>query len=450
MKTSTLFAALSAAAMTLCTAAAAAQAVQSAPQAATPAPGTPWSLDDCIGYALHNNVGVQQQALQVEQTDVKLSTSKYSRLPDLSASVGYNATFGRGTSDDNIRKTGTIQSGSFDIGASMPLFDGFRINREIKGDKLDLAAAMQDLERAREDLSINVMTLYLQVLYNKELTQIAERQLELSTQQAVRSRELVAAGKQPESARYESEALQANDELNLTQARNDLRLALLNLSQALNRESAAGFDIVAPQFDSVALASLHVLGTADDVYAYATENRPHIKAERLRLESAENAVRIAKSALYPSLSLRGSYGTGIYSTQEAAFGTQFRKNSSEFVGVSMSVPIFNRRATHNSILSARIAMRKQELAVTDAEQSLRKEIEQAWYNADAAYGKYRSADAALASARVAFAYEQQKADAGRSTVFDFNDAKTRRRNTNSYSGRKSSTSTAAGRSNYDK
>ena len=114
MKTSTLFAALSAAAMTLCTAAAAAQTVQAAPQAATPAPGTPWSLDDCIGYALHNNVGVQQQALQVEQTDVKLSTSKYSRLPDLSASVGYNATFGRGTSDDNIRKTGTIQSGSFD------------------------------------------------------------------------------------------------------------------------------------------------------------------------------------------------------------------------------------------------------------------------------------------------------------------------------------------------
>ena len=111
MKTSTLFAALSAAAMTLCTAAAAAQSVQSAPQAEAPAPGTPWSLDDCIGYALHNNVGVQQQALQVEQTDVKLSTSKYSRLPDLSASVGYNATFGRGTSDDNIRKTGTIQSG---------------------------------------------------------------------------------------------------------------------------------------------------------------------------------------------------------------------------------------------------------------------------------------------------------------------------------------------------
>ena len=417
MKTSTLFAALSAAAMTLCTAAAAAQSVQSAPQAEAPAPGTPWSLDDCIGYALHNNVGVQQQALQVEQTDVKLSTSKYSRLPDLSASVGYNATFGRGTSDDNIRKTGTIQSGSFDVGASMPLFDGFRINREIKGGKLDLAAAMQDLERAREDLSINVMTLYLQVLYNKELTQIAERQLELSTQQAVRSRELVAAGKQPESARYESEALQANDELNLTQARNDLRLALLNLSQALNRESAAGFDVVVPELDSVTLASLHRLGTADEVYNYAAENRPHIKAERLRLESSENSVLIAKSALYPSISLSGGYGTGVYSADSDKFWAQMRHNSREYVGLSMNIPIFNRRATRNNIRSAQLSARSQRLALTEAEL--------ARYNADAAYSKYRSAGVALASAKVAFAYEQRKAESGRSTIFDFNDAKTR-------------------------
>ena len=419
MKTGILLAALFAA-----TAACAQGAAPESP-GQSPAAGIPWTLDDCIGFAQRNNLDVQRRSLQVEKSDVELSTAKYSRLPDLNASVGADASFGRVLSSDNTYQTKNQTSGSLNVSASVPLFQGMRINHQVKAGKLDLAAAVEDLERAREDVAIHVMTLYLEVLYNKEMVGVAERQLTLSTQQAERSRALAAAGKQPESARYESEALQANDELNLTQARNDLRLALLNLSQALNRESAAGFDIVAPQFDSVALASLHMLGTADDVYAYATENRPHIKAERLRLESAENAVRIAKSALYPSLSLRGGYGTGIYSTQEAAFGTQFRKNSSEFVGVSMSVPIFNRRATHNSILSARIAMRKQQLAVTDAEQSLRKEIEQAWYNADAAYGKYRSADAALTSARVAFAYEQQKADAGRSTVFDFNDAKTR-------------------------
>ena len=426
MKTSTLFAVLCTAAAALCAGPAAAQAAQAdAAEAQTPAPGTLWSLDDCIGYAQRNNIDVQQRALQVEQNEVELSTAKYSRLPDLNASLGGDASFGRVLSSDNTYKDNNQTSGSLNISAGMPVFQGLRINRQIKGGKLDLAAAVQDLERAREDVAINVMTLYLQVLYSKELTEVAERQLALSTQQVDRSRELVAAGKQPESALYESEALRANDFLTLTQARNDLQLSLLNLSQALNRESAAGFDIVRPELDSLTLASLHALGTADAVYAYAAENRPHIKAERLRLESSENSVRIAKSALYPSISLSGGYGTGVYSADDDKFWAQMRHNSREYVGLSMNIPIFNRRATRNNIRTARLSVRSQQLALTNAERSLRKEIEQAWYNADAAYGKYRSAEAALASAKVAFAYEQQKADAGRSTVFDFNDAKTR-------------------------
>ena len=426
MKTSTLFAALCTAAAALCAMSAEAQTAPAAPQAAAaPAPGTPWSLDDCIGYALANNIDVQQRALQVEQNEVELSTAKYSRLPDLNASIGGDASFGRVLSSDNTYKDNNQTSGSLNISTSLPVFQGMRINRQVKGGKLDLAAAMQDLERAREDVSINVMTLYLEVLYNKELTDVAERQLALSTLQATQSRELVAAGKQPESARYESEALMAKDQLSLTQARNDLQLALLNLSQALNRESAAGFDIVDPALDSVGLAALHRLGSADDVYAYAAENRPHIKAEQLRLESSEHSVAIARSSLYPSLSLSGGYGTGVYSADKDKFWAQVRHNSREYVGLSLNVPIFNRRAARNDIRTAQIAVRSQRLAVTEAERELRKLIEQAWYNADASYAKYRSAEAASASARVAFAYEERKAEAGRSTVFDFNDAKTR-------------------------
>ncbi len=302
-----------------------------------------WSLDECIRYAQQNNIEVKQRALSVEQQDVELSTARYSRLPDLNASVGYNASFGWGTSADNTRKSETLQTGSFDISASMPLFSGLRINRQIKGGKLDLAAAVQELERAKEDVAVNIMTRYLEVLYCKELVGVAERQLALSNAQAERSRELVGAGKQPESALYESRALAANDLLALTQARNNLRIALLDLSQALNRESAAGFDIVVPVLDSVALASLHRIGSAESVYAYAVDHRPGIRTERLRLESTENAVRIARSYLYPSLSLRGGFGTGVYSSMEAAFGTQLDRNRNEFVGVSMSIPIFKDR-----------------------------------------------------------------------------------------------------------
>ncbi len=392
---------------------------------AAPAPGTPWTLADCIAHAQQNNTQVQQRQLQVERSDIELSTARYSRLPDLNASIGGDASFGRALTSDNTYRNNNQTSGSLNVSASMPLFQGMRINHQIKAGKLDLAAAIEDLERIREDVAINVMTLYLQVLYNKEMVGVAERQLELSTQQALRSRELAAAGKQPESAVYESEALAANDRMTLTQSRNDLQLALLDLSQALNRESAAGFDIVEPVLDSVALETLHNLGNPDAVYAYAAENRPHIRAEKLRLESSEHAVDVARSALYPTLSLSGGYGTGVYSADDTKFWAQMRHNSREYVGLSLGIPIFNRRATRNNIRTARIAVRSQQLAVTEAERALRKEIEQAWYNADAAYAKYRAADAAFASSEVAFSYEQAKAEAGRSTVFDFNDAKTR-------------------------
>ena len=384
-----------------------------------------WTLKNCIDFAQQTNTTVRTRAVQVDQNSNDLSTARFSRLPDLNASVGYNVSFGRGTSDDNTYKTQTLQTGSFDVSASMPLFQGLRINRTIKGGKLDLAAAMQDLERAREDVAVNVMTLYLQVLYNKELVIVAEHQLALSTQQAERSRELVAAGKQPESARYESEALAANDALALTQARNDLQLALLDLSQAMNRESADGFDIASPDLDPLLNNALSQRPDADAIYDYAAENRPHIRAERIRLESSENAIAIARSSLYPSLSLRGGYGTGIYSSMDSDFWPQFRHNSSEFVGVSLSIPIFNRRTVRGNIRSAQLSAQRQQLALLDAEQSLRKAIEQAGYNTEAASAKYRAAVAALAAAETAFAYEEQKAAAGRSTVFDFNDAKTR-------------------------
>lgn len=134
----------------------------------------------------------------------------------------------------------------------------------------------------------------------------------------------------------------------------------------------------------------------------------------------------------------------MYSADSDKFWAQMRHNSREYVGLSMNIPIFNRRATRNNIRSAQLSARSQRLALTEAELALRKEIEQAWYNADAAYSKYRSAGVALASAEVAFAYEQQKAESGRSSISDFNDRpawkkpsrNSFRRNTNSYSVRK--------------
>lgn len=393
--------------------------------------GQPWTLEECIRYAQQQNVTVQKRALQVEQNRVQLNTAQMSRLPDLGASLSGQMAFGRGRASNDTYIDANTLSGSAGVSASVPVFQGLRIKRQIAGGKLDLQAAVADHERAREDVAVNVMSLYLQVLFNRELVAVAESQLALSSQQVGMSRALVANGKNPESALYESLALQAKDELTLTQARGDLSLALLDLSQALNRPSATGFDIVDPELDSTAVDAMSHLRSPAEITAYALDNRPHIRAEQFRLASSSEAIRLARADRWPQITLTGGYGTNLYKNYidggvpTEGFWSQFRNNSSEYIGLSINIPIFNRLATRNNIRTADIGFRSQQLTLTEAQQALSKEIEQAYYTARAAWDKYRSARKALDAARVAFDYEEQKADAGRSTVFDYNDAKTR-------------------------
>ena len=154
-------------------------------QAQIPTPTSeagPWSLDDCIRYAHEHNIQIQQQALQVEQRSVELNTSRHSRLPDLGANLGTNFSFGRSLISNNTYADNNQVSGSLGVSASLPVFMGGRINHEIAAGKLSLKAAAQDLDRIREDVSVNIMSYYLDVLVAKELVDVAEQALALSTQ----------------------------------------------------------------------------------------------------------------------------------------------------------------------------------------------------------------------------------------------------------------------------
>ncbi len=394
-------------------------------------PTEPWSLEACILYAIQHNINVGRQVLEVAQSENRLNTAQNSRLPDLNASVGANLSFGRSLNSNNTYSSNNNQmSGSLGVSASVPLFLGGRIRHEVAGGQLGLAAALQDLERAKEDVSLNVMTLYLEVLFSKELVGVAERQLELSTEQVERSREEVAAGRKAESDLYEKEALMAADELELTQRRNNLSLALLNLSQALNRPANEPFDIIVPEIDSIMLAAMQQPRNPGDLLAYSMEYRPAILAERARVAVADRAVRQARAARWPQLSLTGGYGTNLYHSYAEGFPnekfwTQFKNNSTEYIGLTLNIPLFNRLATRNNIRAASLDAARSRLTLTEAEQNLRKEIETAYFTAEAARAKYASAEKALRSARTAFVYEERKMEAGRATTFDYNDARTR-------------------------
>lgn len=389
-----------------------------------------WTLKECIDYAVKNNISVQKMYLRTEDQAVRVNTAQNSRLPSLGANLGGNLYFGRGPGRDGTYLDHTQLSTSVGLSANIPVFAGFSIKHNIAGAQLDLKAAMQDLERAREDVALNVTSLYLQVLFNEEILKVAESQVELSKGEVSRSEILVASGKNPESQLYESRALLARDELSLTQAQNNYKISILDLSQALNLENVTNFSVRAPQTDDEMANAVATLSTPQRVYDIAVGTRPRILAEEIRLKRSETSLLSARASRYPTVSMSAGYGNSYFYSfvtgyNNKGFIDQLQNNGNQSIGLSINVPIFNRFSIRNQIRTAKIAINTQELTLKETKQSLYKEIEQSYFTAVAAYDKYKSAIASVDAARIAFKYEQEKSEAGKSTIFDFNDAKTR-------------------------
>lgn len=391
-----------------------------------------WTLKQCIEYAIEHNIDVQQYVLEQQNQEIRLNTTRYSRLPNLGVNMGQNFYFGRGPGRDGTYQDQTQATTSLQASTNASLFSGFRINNQLKVNKLDLQAAVEELNRAKEDLSLNITSYFLQVLFNKELLKIAEEQVSLNKEQVQQTELLVREGKSPESELYDARAALAKEELNLTQAANNLKLSLLDLSQLLNLGTVEGFDVKTPDLEQVIFQETGALLTPAEVYTQFVAYRPAIKAAEFRLQSSERSLKVAKADYYPSLSLNAGYSNAYYHTyhlsgleSNPSFSTQLDRNGSESVGVSLNIPLFSRMAIRGQVRSARISIEKQQLYLENARQNLYKEIQQAYYNAVAAHEKYRSSEKAVQASRVAFQYEEQKYKAGRSTSYQFNDIKTR-------------------------
>lgn len=390
-----------------------------------------WSLKQCIDYAVENNIDLQRKQIEHEDSKIELNSSKLSRLPDLSASASQNLYFGRGPSRDGTYEDQSQTSTSFNAGANISVFNGFRITNEIKANLLNLKMKKEEIEKSKEDISIQVATYYLQVLFNKEILDISKKQLELSTQQLKKTEILVREGRGAESDLYESRSIVARDEVAIVDAENNLTLSLLDLSQLLNLEENSEFDIVIPTIDSLLLSST-MPQSSTAIYDYSLKNRPSVKVAEYSLESTIQREKIARAAYYPTLNMGVNYGSSYYhafnmesGAPNIAFFDQLRNNGSESVGLSLSIPIFNRMATRNSVKRAQLSTSSQQLAVRNVKQQLYKEIEQAYQKVAAAQIKSVASTKAVESAKISFDFEEKRFDSGKSTVFEYNDAKTR-------------------------
>ena len=387
----------------------------------------PWSLKQCIEYALEHNISIKQQENQCLKQELQLSTSKNSRLPDLSGSVGQNFSFGRGLTAENTYTNTNTSNTSFGLNTSVPLFTGFQIPNQIKLDKLNLEAATADLEKAKNDIRMNVAEAYVQILYDMEIADVAHRQIEIDSAQVRRLEAFVDNGKAAEAELSQQKATLASSKLTATQADNNTRMAILNLTQLLELPTPDGFSIVRPDLETLGiLDNVGTFVTPDQIYAEALGVKPEILSQQLKLKGSEHSIKIAQAANYPTLSLSGGLSTNYYTTsgfKSDGFGSQLKNNFSQYIGLNLSVPIFNRFQTRNNIHSARIDLENQQLMFDNAKKTLYKEIQQVYYNALNAQAKEKSSKDAVQSSKDAFQLMQAKYENGKATITEFNESK---------------------------
>lgn len=393
-------------------------------------PKQQWTLDSCVSFALQNSFTVKHKILEFQNKQIQTHTTKMGILPSVSASVGQNLDFGRSQVASSLIVNGNQTSTSFGVGLNMDLFQGFRTYYQMKSNQFDIQTSVFELDQVRENVEINVMAFYLQVLLNREILEVAKVQEQISIDMLNKTELLVQNGKSSDAELYVAKSTLANDHYNVVEAENALNISILDLAQLINYPNVAQFDIVSMDktylIDELLTREINVDGLINN----AIQNRPAIKAALNKIDKAKNDIKIAQSTWYPSLSLFANYGTGYNymftpspDYPNTPFNSQFNNNSRQVVGVSLSIPIFDKLTTYDNVRMAKLNVKSQEYQMEEGKLNLIKEIQQAYTSALAAKERYRSAQEYYQSAKIAFEYEKIRYEEGASSSYEFNDAK---------------------------
>lgn len=382
--------------------------------------GQPWSLDDCVDYAISHNIDVRTRALQARSGELDITEAKDAFLPRLSGYASQSFNFGRGLTADNTYANRNTSSFSTGANMQLPIFQGLSAVRRLKYARAGLRVMVEELEAAKDDVTLNVISQYLQSLYASEMLAVARERLEISRSELVRREALLELGKIPELDLYEARSQVAQDELSVVNAENDSITALLDLSQLLNLPTASGFSIRPLEDSGMPLLS------AEDVYSNALNNNHTMRAARLSVESASKYIDVARTGYIPTLSFNAGLGTNYYKTNgfnNESFGSQMRHNFAQSIGFSLSVPIFDAFTTRNSVRKAKVQMLNAQLQLEDSRIRLYKAINTAYTQAVGAEKKRDAAEVAVESSRRAFEAMKEKYNYGRANATEFEKSK---------------------------
>ncbi|MEM1093062.1 MAG: TolC family protein [Bacteroidota bacterium] len=380
------------------------------------------SFNEAIQLALDQNINLRQSANQVEIAATQVSDSRMQYYPNLSFSTGTGQSYGRSidpTSNQFIDDA--TESWSVSTSSGVSLFTGFRREASMNQAKLDLESADLSFSRQRQDVIFRVMSNYLNLIDQSQQVLIREENLEAQQQELERIQEFVRVGQRAISDQFQQETQVANAELQLIQTQRLLQLAEANLIQILQLDPFGAYEFVIPDVseDDLAEQAYSINTMLNEAFTQRTD----LQAQEKSISATAEGIRIARSTRLPNINLNGNYSTRWSSASSLNFSDQVDLFRGGSVSVSLSVPIFDRFSTRNSVQRAQVRLTNAQLGLENLRQDIALEVRQAYLDYQTAIQTLDATAAALASAQQALEVEQERYAVGSSTIVELTQAR---------------------------
>lgn len=373
-------------------------------------PSKLWTLEECLQYALENNITIKDAALNYEQAAVNFSKAKSSRLPNLYGSA--SETFSNGNSIDPITSdfvSEQIYSTNVSLNSSVTLFQGNQVNNQIAQNALLVNQSVFLKEETKNNIILSILENYLQILYAKEGITIAENNVLASEKELERAKARLDAGTIALSDYTEAQSQAATNKYAVITAKNTYQQYIIALKQLLELDPTQDIEIeTLGDNDNYIALELDKLA----IYNKALGILPEINASKIGIQLSEKELDIAKGAYLPTLSLVSSLGSGYTSINDNNFSDQFNVNFNQRIGLSLNIPIFNRNQTKAAVQSAQINIEKAQINQQQTEKEVYKKVETAYQNAVSAQEQLIAAEASKAAAEQSYNLAQKKYELG--------------------------------------
>ena len=374
-----------------------------------------WTMQECIDYAMANNITLQKSKLQKQSATEDLKGSKAALLPTLNAStnqsVGYQPWKDSGVSTVtngmvNTKVDKTYYNGSYAVNAQWTVWNGNRNTNTIKLNKITEDEAELQSKETANSIQERIAQLYTQILYLDENVKVNEQMLETAKKNEERGQEMVNVGKMSKADLAQLSAQRATDEYNIVETRSQLLNYKLQLKQLLEITDETDFDVAIPEITDTMV--LKEVPTLQGVYEQALLNRPEIERSKLAIKSSDVNLSVAKAGWLPTVSMTGSFGTSTNSLSSNGWGKQMKTNFDAMAGGSVSVPIYDGRSTKTSVNKAKIQQLSAQLDLLDQQKTLYSTIQEYWLNAQTNQQKYKAACATVESEQQSFDLLQEQ------------------------------------------